>query len=1120
MTLENTGVSHDLVDNRQVSLVDKVTGMLGDAETGRFALGYLFLAGLAPVAPRLGNLRELRLLIGNTSNRETIEQLVEGHRQLELVQEHIESLQYLKRPAVRRMEVEAADNLRSAIGLMDQSDEMESAITTLIHMIQEGRLKVRIHTKGRLHAKACIFDYSKAHSACASVEPSDPGIGIVGSSNLSLATISHNAELNIVVRGRENHAALVHWFDDLWEKARPFDERLMNELKQSWAALHVRPYDLYMKSLFTLVRERLEDEGTSTVLWDDDVTRKLAEFQRVAVEHAVQIIGTYGGVFVADVVGLGKSYVGAAVVKHFERTHRCRPLIVCPASLVDMWERYNEVYQLNARVLSMGKLREDQEAGTNLLVEDELYHNRDFVLIDESHNFRHSNTQRYRLIEEFLGDGKRCCFLTATPRNKSAWDVYAQLKLFHQNDKTDIPVNPPSLQEFFRGVERGTHRLHELLANILIRRTRRDILKWYGYDADTHERIDPDRFDEYRSGRRRAYVIVAGRHQFFPHRELSTIEYRIDAAYQGLYQEIRRHLGGSGRRQGDAVNSVELTYARYGLWHYVKADKKQDERYANLQRAGTTLRGLMRVLLFKRFESSVHAFRETVRRLLTSHRRFRQVLDDNVIAAGEEAQALLNDPNESEEQDLLDTLRQMSGSYSATDFDLETLIGHVEHDIDVLERLLEMVATITPAKDAKLQTLLQRLSSAPLNEGKCLLFTQYADTARYLFGNLVSATGREDIDVVCSGDKNKLRAVGRFAPKANPEYRRRRDDSELNLLIATDVLSEGLNLQDGDKIINYDLHWNPVRLIQRFGRIDRIGSEHASIYGFNFLPETGIEQQLGLRQVLQNRIREIHETIGEDAAILDPSEQLNESAVYAIYENTGGVPDDVGNDEGDSSFDLNEATEIFRQLRKDDAAEYERIANLPDGIRSCLPSASDELFIHCMAGRFQQLYLVDAEGQVLSQDLSVVLSRIRCTPETMSGPLPRGYNAAVMRVKRIFVEEVKQREANRHHTVSLGHGQRYAIRELRQLFGTIGDEDKQARINILEQAFRGALPASVTRDLNRLRHNHVVGEQLYVSLVDLYNYHGLHDRVRRDGKGETRVVVPKLVCSEALQATD
>jgi len=237
-------------------------------------------------------------------------------------------------------------------------------------------------------------------------------------------------------------------------------------------------------------------------------------------------------------VGLGKSYIGAAVVKHFERTEHARPLIICPRSLVNMWERYNEVYDLHARVLSMGFLRE-RDDGLNFLLEDVKYRDRDFVLVDESHNFRYSDTQRYRLLQGFLATGRKCLFLTATPRNKSAWDVYYQIKLFHPDDQTDLPIAPPNLRDFFRGVEAGDKRLQDVLVHILIRRTRSHILRWYGYDAETHEKVNPARFQEYRDGKRRAYVIVGGRHQFFPRRELATITYSIEETYRGLYAQLR-----------------------------------------------------------------------------------------------------------------------------------------------------------------------------------------------------------------------------------------------------------------------------------------------------------------------------------------------------------------------------------------------------------------------------------------------------------------------------------------------------------------------------------------------------------------------------------------------------
>ncbi len=1108
--------THDIIDNRNEKLVDHINRMLDSTEMARFAVGYFFLSGLESIAERLDNVKELRLLIGNTTNRETLEQLAEGYRRLEMVQEAVEAQSYPRRVDMTRMANETASNIRSIVEQMDQTDSCEVLVKTLVRMIEEKRLKVRVYTKGRLHAKAYIFDYYNTlfDRVGKPVERHEKGIAIIGSSNLTLSGVSHNTELNVVVQGNDNHAELVSWFDELWQESQDFDETLMREMRQSWAVVPTRPYDIYMKTLYTLVRDRIEGDEEHDILWDDEITSRLADFQKVAVRQAVQIIRNFGGAFVSDVVGLGKSYIGAAIVKHFERTEHSRPLIICPAPLIEMWERANEVYQLNARVLSMGYLREDEQGNVNFLLKDAKYRDRDFVLIDESHNLRHSGTQRYKVVQTFLAAGKRCCFLTATPRNKSAWDVYAQIKLFHQDDTTDLPVDPPNLKEYFKLIEKGERNLPDLLTNILIRRTRNHIMRWYGYDATTNNPLDAAQFKEYLDGQRRAYVIVGGRHQFFPARELETIEYSIEDTYKGLYQQLRTYFGKPRKGLVLDLADDELTFARYGLWHYVVKNKQKQEPYATMQRAGTNLRGLIRVLLFKRFESSVYAFQETIRRLIKMHKAFLIALSEGLVPAGEDAQSILYESDYAEERELVDALTAVSGRYKAIDFDVMRLRQHIEHDIGLLEKILFLVAPISPEQDAKLQTLKRRLQEAPLRDGKHLIFTQYADTARYLFENLNPDNRYKDIEVIYSGDKNKVRAVGRFAPLANPEYQLQNDETALNTLIATDVLAEGLNMQDCDKIINYDLHWNPVRLIQRFGRIDRIGSEHDKVYGFNFLPETGIEKHLGLRQKLHNRIQEIHNTIGEDSAILDGTEQLNEEAMYAIYEKKGGQLSLFEEDE--EFLDLNEAEEIMRQLRKEDPAEYERIARLQDGIRSAKYSGQRGIYVFCQAGRYQQLFLVNEDGDIVSRDIPRILGVIKATAETVQGVQPDSYNKAVMRVKRRFVEEVKHRQAEREHTLSLNQSQRYVLRELRESFKLAVDEDEKAQINLLEKAFRGSITTAINRELNLLRKNTVRGRELLKSLGQIYFQHNMRDWVESRSRQLADDEVPRIICSEGL----
>jgi superfamily II DNA or RNA helicase/nicotinamide mononucleotide adenylyltransferase len=1111
--------THDIIDNRNAKLVDSITTMLGQTELARFAVGYFFVSGLESISKALGDhVKELRLLIGNTTNSRTLEQMAEGHRRLSLVQEELDEDIYRKKADKLAMAAETAENVRSAVELMDQTDIAEETVHVLVRMIEEKRLKVRVYTKGRMHAKAYIFSYGDTYNVLQQIVPKhEKGIAVVGSSNLSLAGVSHNTELNVVVSGNNNHDELCKWFDELWEESQDFDEALMEEMKQSWVLAAATPYDIYMKTLYSLVKARLDVADVGNLLWDDDIFRQLTVFQQDAVKQATGMIRKNRGVFVADVVGLGKSFIGAAIVKHFERTEGRRALILSPATLVPMWDRYIHDYDLKARVVSMGMLTEGED-GENILLDNDIYADRDFLLIDESHNLRNVGTQRYRLVSDYMlaDPNRRCCFLTATPRNKTAWDVYNQIKLFHTADKTDLPIDPPDLRRFFAMIEKHERNLPDLLTHVLIRRTRNYVLRYYGYDSETNQRVDPTDFAPYLTGERRAYVKVGGNNQYFPRRELKTIQYSIEDTYQGLYQELRGYLGKAHKEKSKLPKSYdgEMTYARYGLFRYVKDSAATREPYKNLKSTGPNLKGLARVLLFKRFESSVEAFRKTVGRFLESNRRFLAALEGGMVPAGEDAQSMLYKTDDYEEQDFLDALQAASEKYLPDDFHFDLLKAHVAPDIDLLKELLAKVEPITPERDAKLQKLLKLLPDETLNKGKRLIFTQYSDTAEYIYEHL-NKSGRADVDVI-TGDvsKSKFRLVGRFSPHSNPDYKPQSGESELNTVVATDVLSEGLNMQDCDTIINYDLHWNPVRLIQRFGRIDRIGSTHDKVLGMNFLPETKLDEHLHLRETLGQRIQEIQDTIGEDSAILDPTEKVNEEAMYAIYDDK---PTNLDLFEPEEPMGLGEAEGILRQLRADDPAEFDRIASLRDGLRSGMDSLTPGIFVLCQAGDFQQLFFVDSTGEVETRDASTILGRIKCTPSTPIAALPANYNASVMKVYQLFAEEAALRKTTLEHSTSLSVGQRYVLQELKSFATTLDEEDpRQTDVAILQRAYSShALSAAVQTELRRIRNHKLTGESLFARLRNIYDQHRL-SQLLDEVRAERQVSVPRIVCSESL----
>lgn len=1112
-------ITHNIIDNRDQKLVDHIKHILVNADSAKLAVGYFFLSGLEAIESQLISVNIIRLLIGNTSSRETIEQIVEGYHRLELVEATQERERYLNQTIQKQRAEVTAVNIRQSIERMDQTDATQKLVHDLVRMIQEKRLQVKVYTKGRLHSKAYIFDYKKDGRY-------ENGIAIVGSSNLTLSGLTHNTELNVVVQGNENHAKLTEWFETLWADAQDFDELLMAELKNAWPSLIARPYDIYMKSLYALVVERLDEGDRGEILWDDDLTRSLADFQKTAVRQAVQMIRDHGGVFVSDVVGLGKSYIGAAVVKHFVRTQGVRPLILCPKPLEEMWQDYNDEYSLDAKVLSISMLKQTDQDTTKSLLDSKAYKDRDFVLIDESHNFRHQSSQRYEVLADFLSKGqKKVCLITATPRNRGVNDVYNQIKLFHQDDITQLPIDPPNLKDYFKQIEKGEKRLQDLLVHILIRRTRKHILRWYGYAGDTDRalrELSDIKLRPYLSGEKKAYVIVGGRHQYFPKRELETLRYSIEDTYEGLYNKIRNYLGCPNDKDGKkkVQPGESLTYARYGLWRYVRPEKQQVAPYNELQRAGINLRGLIRVMLFKRFESSVQAFRCTLENLDKIHGYFIDSLDRGFVPAGEDAQKLLYESDVYDDSGLMDALQKYSGRYNTIDFDEVLLRKHLEADHKLIHNMLELVKPITAEKDDKLQVLISGLKNGiPQKRGKVLIFSQYADTVKYIFSNINPGGKRKDIESIYGTDKSKARMAARFSPISNPQIDVH-GDAKVNILVATDVMSEGLNLQDCDVVVNYDLHWNPVRLIQRFGRIDRIGTENERVWGFNFLPEERLEKNLGLHEVLQRRIQEIHDTIGEDAAILDKDEQVNEQAMFSIYEKQGEQLTLFEEEQGEF-LDISEAEELMRALRVSEPEEFTRIAGLRDGIRSARAVLTGTgRYVFCQAGKLQQLYLSDKDGKSVTKDVAAVLGRLKCSNTEPAAVLPADHNQFVIRVLKAFKDEVRHRRAQQQHSFSLSTAQIYVLRELRVFYSMIKQEDTDLKNQVvkLEAAFKQPATAAIRRQLNTLRRNGVIGNPLVRALSDLYHDHGLEERVFEEHRLHEQEAeeLPRIICSEAF----
>src|SRR5437667_3206342 len=1023
-------MQHDIIDNRERKLAESVKPLLSESDKAKFAVGYFFISGFKFIADELEKISELKLLVGNVSDSQTIEQLAETHSGAQLL-ERTRKREFANQKERQTTLEEVSAAVRARIEQLSQTDEDERVINLLLKLIEEKRFVIKVYTKSRLQAKAYIFDYP--------TERYDRGMAIIGSSNLSLSGLVDNTELNVEVHGKGNHEQLTRWFNDLWDEAEDFDAELMRELRSSWALNAITPFELYVKVLFELVRDRLEQPLQAM---PSDFP-PLTDFQWAAVQSALRILKKQNGVILADVVGFGKTLMGTALLKWLYARERWRALIICPKQLRPMWEKYNTDYGLRGKVLTLGQIR---SPGFDWAVLEDFEPR--LALVDESHNFRHSDTEQYEQASAYLRSrGLPVICLTATPRNRLAKDVYNQIALFHSEDEIDLGVTPPSLSKYFRLVEKHEREMPPLLQHFMVRRTRRHIREHW-----------PD-------------AQINGRKLIFPDRKLTTIKYNINKVYDGLYDRLRRLIEPPNPKENKREG---LRYARYGLIDYVNPAKRSATPYSDLARAGLRLSGLMRSLLFKRLESSVEAFRCTVSHLLESHRIFLTLLKEGKISAGEDVEPLLKDLEEgdAEDEELLESLRTASGKYDIANFDRERLQKDIESDVHTLKQIKNLVDPITPEKDAKLQKLITWLDEQPLlRQHKLLIFTQFSDTGEYLYENLQEKY--RSLEFADSNRSDLMTVIRRFAPIAN-NVPAGKVSEPIQILVSTDVLSEGLNLQDAAYILNYDLHWNPVRLIQRFGRIDRLNTLHREIYAFNFLPDPKLDQHLGIEQTLRDRITEIHESIGEDSPILEPDEQLNENAMYAIYEGDGKALESF--EEAEEEYDslgIQAAEDFIRKLEREEPEFMAKIKRLPNALRTARklswPQPEDSalsqvaerpaIFFFGKAAEFQKIYLADDNGKVIAEDQMAATAAVRCSKEERPAQLPGNYNSLVEKLRAQFEKAFAEHLAAGGLPHRLSLPARRALDKIQKMFTATRDEEEKNKLAHFRELFRLPLDA-------------------------------------------------------------
>ena len=1151
-------------------LLTRLKEMLESADRADIAVGYFFMSGFSEVADDLSRLGKVRILVGRT-DRETLEAVAAGLQQQQALRARLEQESLVRRSHRDAAARETVEGIAAGIAAMPQADDSQRSVTRLKELIAAGFMEVRTYPRGPLHAKAYLCWYD-SHA--------EPGAAIVGSSNFTLAGFTGNTELNVRVTGDAEMTELARWFDELWQDSVDISDALLVELDRSWALAQTPPYHVYLKALYELYGSGLSEDSE---LPAPTGPVELANFQLAAVRWGLTTVDRYGGCYIGDVVGLGKTFIGAELLRQLRQSYNREgdPLIICPARLIPMWEQVNETYQLGAEVVSQNVIAPpptdefDEELGRYVDAEIEgpgvvladVYQNRGPLLVDEAHNFRNIN-RRSRGLRHYLDSGDhKVILLSATPQNLGPRDIYRQLRFFLDETEHGLSIEPIGLEDYFRSAERwyrykidydnyrraerewrsnGAHGdrptvptrpstpragVEEVLAPVFIRRRRKDLREIYGDTA-----------------------TVNGQPVQFPTPSLDNLEYRLDRVYAkaGPFEDLQSLL--------EAFKA-----SRYRATDYLKPVARGKKEYRDLLRARGRIAGLMRALLLKRLESSIEAFRSTLNTLISSNRNFREALEAGYVPVGSTATRMLAG-SQFDADELLEVLEQEEEKrrrqrqqraglvHSTGDFRLSSWLADLDDDHDILSEIRDRISDIGPDDDDKLHTLRRFLDLPAVRRGKVLIFSESETTIDYLHGELNPGGGDRSVaKLTGSNSDSAVSIIRRFSPRSNSVESGRRRSGEIRVLLATDVVSEGQNLQDCARVLNYDLHWNPVRLIQRFGRVDRIGTEHSRIYLHNMWPDLAVDAGISLVERLENRIQMFHDLIGLDSELLSEGERVNNAAMYRIYESRELPDEDDMLDEVTAS---QHAQSLLQTIQVSDPDLWETITDLPDGIRSALtvqlqPDDHENerytqapLLTHgaqlpiLTSGEIAELSPFDAPrpGETLvlleaggingcyavGSDLrprvitpAQLATAAECQSDTPAAGIPADTNQRVTAAFEAFQAEVSRRLGSIRRR-SDTRNRRYLSRQLHLAENEAVEQGSDtSAVTALRRIFLGELPSRVESHLTEIRTLQLTGPALLTRLQALRERYRISVPQSTD-QVQAEPTIIRIVCSDGL----
>lgn len=883
------------------------------------ATAYINPAGYALLADELDEVPRVRLLIGAEPEFETAHAVSASH-----------SGQF------KRLASSLSSHESWLAAERDLSGFTREALSSAQRMVEwlestnaEGspRVEVRRYGKGFLHGKTFMIQSGRAEAA------------VSGSSNFTFAGLSQNAELNLATEGYPGHVREIgKWFDYYWDQSEEFP--LAEMYKAQWQPHE--PWPIFIRMLRELYGNDLfDEEHTQGKLG-------LTNFQRDGVARMKRLLAENGGVLVADEVGLGKSYLAAEVVLEATEEKRQRAVIIAPAAIKSsMWDPFLDKlgFRRNVKVYSYEEIRnrmeepkapsEDASPAERAKYELSLQEWAKFkdevedfalVVVDEAHNLRNPGAQRSDAVDRLILSGKRpkqVILLTATPVNNSLADLETLIKYFVRDDARFASSGIPSIRDYIKRASDmdpdnlSPEHLFDLMDKIAVRRTRKFVRDNYAND----------------------YIVgVDGERELikFPTPKSTRIDYDLDPKGQKLVQRMLYALSAD-----DVDDSNNFYLARKHDSQHLMLARYQSSRYRIdevLEMNQVQNAGLLRSALLKRLESSPHALHRSLERLIEAHKAFLVGLKAGYVLTG----TALSDLTNSEAEDF-ESILEAFDEIAREDvepinlFHGVELTEDVESDLVLLGELASLADAAKQGPDFKFNALVELIMqiaadaerpdqsmASPGDRRKVIVFSSFADTIDELHERLTAelkTTSNQSLHLyrdrlappIYGGTQNSNRShktggvdqaqraliLSGFAPRTAGTATREAaiQLDKYDILLTTDVLAEGVNLQQAGRIINYDLPWNPMRIVQRHGRVDRIGSHHDYVYLSLFFPNQMLDEMLGLEARLQRKLAQAHAAVGEHIEVLAAGRAQTDVILHdksmaqwdAFLEGRGGV---------------------------------------------------------------------------------------------------------------------------------------------------------------------------------------------------------------------------------------